>query len=152
MNLTKSNLVTISENARTAIEGAAILVTGAGGSIGSALSRQLLNLSPRKLILLELSEHDLYLLDLKLRLREQGETVATVLGDIRDKDLLDQIFSVHRPEIVFHAAACKHVVLLERQIHTALSVNLIGTYVVARMANRYCARKVASLSTDKAVN
>jgi FlaA1/EpsC-like NDP-sugar epimerase len=145
-------VVPISQAARAAIEGTAILVTGAGGSLGSAVTKQLLSLSPRRLILLELSEHELHRLDLELDLRDRNGIIVPVLGDIRDELLMNDVFSQHRPEIVFHTAACKHVALLERQIYAALSVNLLGTYLVARMASKYEVRKFISLSTDKAVN
>jgi FlaA1/EpsC-like NDP-sugar epimerase len=145
-------LVPISANARAAIEGTVTLVTGAGGSIGSALTKKILSLGPRKLILLELSEHEFYHLDLALGLRELGSTVVPVLGDVRDESLLNEVFEEQRPELVFHTAACKHVALLEQQLRAALSTNLTGTYLVAQAAMRYGARRVVTLSTDKAVN
>lgn len=128
------------------------MITGAGGSIGSALTKQILSLTPRKLILLELSEHHLYRLDLELGLRHLGRIVVPMLGDVRDEALMREVFEEQRPELVFHAAACKHVVLLEQQIGAALSTNLTGSYVVAQMAIQYGARRVITLSTDKAVN
>jgi len=128
----------------------AILITGAGGSIGSALSMRLAALRPPKLILLEVSESNLYAL--KRDWAIAGATCETtfILGSVTDEVLLDEIFAADSPRVVLHAAAFKHVPLMEEQPLAAIANNIFGTQSLTRVAARHCAR-VVLLSTDKAV-
>jgi len=136
----------------SAVAGRGVLVTGAGGSIGNALSRALVDLSPRSLILLDNSENNLFLTARSLEGAAAGVRVHPILGDITDGPLLDEIFGTFAPELVFHAAAYKHVPLLEGQPVAAVRNNVCGTHAVVRRAVERGARRVVLLSTDKAVN
>ena len=134
---------------------ASILVTGAAGSIGSALSLRLAALHPRKLILLDASEQSLYRLQTNLASAEptrNGPTahVRCILGNISDAPHLAEIFATHQPEFVFHAAAHKHVALLEENPIEAIANNALGTLALAECADRFQVRRIILLSTDKA--
>ncbi len=133
------------------IEGKVVLVTGAGGTIGGELSRQVVRYKPAKIILLENHATALFYREAELRgSLPEGEVVA-MLGDVRDQVLLERIFREERPQIVFHAAAHKHVHQLETNIHEGVSNNLLGTYHLARAADRYGVENFILISTDKAV-
>jgi FlaA1/EpsC-like NDP-sugar epimerase len=120
------------------------LVTGAGGSIGSELSRQIARYAPAKLLLLDHSEFNLYEIDRELRPATQSfESVVPLLTDIKDPGALEAIFAKYKPQVVFHAAAYKHVHLVEANVHSAILNNVLGT----RNAERF-----VMISTDKAVN
>jgi FlaA1/EpsC-like NDP-sugar epimerase len=125
------------------------LVTGAGGSIGSALSLRLAGLGVRKLILLDASEQALFRLDSRI---PDSPHVTTILGSVADHALLDEIFSVHRPELIFHAAAFKHVPLLEKHPLAAMANNIGSTQALVQEARRHNDSRVVLLSTDKAVD
>jgi FlaA1/EpsC-like NDP-sugar epimerase len=135
-----------------AVSGRSVLVTGAGGSIGFALARAVLDFSPRSLTLLDNSENSLFLAARSLEGRGRDARIHPVLGDINDRPLLDEIFAAYAPELVFHAAAYKHVTLLEGQRVAAVRNNVCGTHAVIQKALEYGARRVVLLSTDKAVN
>lgn len=133
-----------------------ILITGAGGSIGSALARRLAAANPRALILLDCDESRLQALRKSglrqsLRKTRHPERIHAILGGIRDAALLDAVFAAYRPRIVFHAAALKHVPLLEEQPLAAIATNIFGTLALAYAAHAHNARLVL-LSTDKAVS
>lgn len=134
------------------IEGKRVLVTGAGGSIGSALSQRLKSLSPAQLILLDHSENELYHLGVELEANCKSSHVMFVLGDVCDKPLLDEVFIRHRPQVVFHAAAFKHVPLSEQHPLAVIHNNVIGTYLLADGGIRHGVERLVLLSTDKAVN
>jgi FlaA1/EpsC-like NDP-sugar epimerase len=127
-----------------------ILITGAGGSIGSALARRLAAANPRALILLDNSEGSLHDLRQSLQYAPGAGCIQTLLGDVRDAALVDEIFSLYKPHIVFHAAALKHVPLLEEQPLAAIANNIFGTLALSDAAQDHRAR-VVLLSTDKAV-
>jgi FlaA1/EpsC-like NDP-sugar epimerase len=135
------------------LHGKSILVTGAGGSIGSSLALRLQRLSPRKLILLEVSESHLY--ELRSSFEKSTSALRNVtdpvcyLGSVTDEALLDEIFAQHRPDYVFHAAAHKHVSLLESHPLAALANNVLGTQALCMQAKAHGSR-VILLSTDKA--
>lgn len=129
-----------------------VLVTGAGGSIGSELCRQILGFNPKRLILLERSEENLFYIERELRERFPKQQIAPVIGDILNAATLERIFSQHLPEVIYHAAAYKHVPLMEENPREAIRNNVFGTRNVAEMANRFSARKFVLISTDKAVN
>lgn len=131
------------------MSGNIILVTGAGGSIGSEIVRQLSKYSPKKLILFDNNEFNLYHLDLELS--NQNINYSLVLGDIRDKKKLDSVFKEHSPKVVFHAAAYKHVPLLETQIDEAIKTNIFGTKNIIDLSIKYKIMRFVFISTDKAV-
>jgi len=126
-----------------------VLVTGAGGSIGSELCRQIMRFGPRRLVLYELSEFALYTVEEEFR----GRSVACVVGDVKDEAALAATFQRYRPDLVFHAAAYKHVPLMENDnAWQAVRNNVLGTWCVARAAIVHGAGEFVLISTDKAVN
>ena len=133
------------------INGKRILVTGAGGSIGKELSRQISRLGPAKLILLDRDESSLYYLNQELQ-REEFHESEVFVGDVTLPERMSFVFERFRPEIVFHAAAYKHVPMMELQGTEAIVNNVFGTLNVARNAGAYGARKFINVSTDKAVD
>ncbi|WP_417497191.1 SDR family NAD(P)-dependent oxidoreductase [Maricaulis sp.] len=139
------------EPARPLIEGKRVLVTGAGGTIGSELARLAAKLGPEKLILLDSSEANLYEIDLEFASRSPQVPWAAVLGDIRDAGRLEQVFADEKPDVVLHAAALKHVPMSERNPSEAVRTNVLGTMQTIQAAIRNGAQIVALISTDKAV-
>lgn len=140
---------------RTAFEGKRVLVTGGGGSIGSELCRQLMDFVPSQLVLYDISEN--YIYDLYTELEEKygamvRNTVFLRVGSIRDTDTLKRVFGEFHPEIVIHAAAHKHVPLMEDSPEQAIKNNVFGTYNVAVCAMEHGAKRFVMISTDKAVN
>ena len=129
-----------------------VLVTGAGGSIGSELCRQVAALKPARLVLLENSEFNLYTLEMELQQKFPQLLFTHCLGDVRDTTRVAQIFEKYQPEVVFHAAAYKHVPMLEDQVREAIKNNVLGTRTVALAADQYGASEFVLISTDKAVN
>ncbi len=129
-----------------------VLVTGAGGSIGTGLCRQICRFSPKKIILLERAESPLYEIDLELKKNFAQVDVVPVLADIRDKTELAAIFSRYGPEIVFHAAAYKHVPMLENHPWKAVENNICGTQNLVAAARDFGCDRFVFVSTDKAVN
>lgn len=133
------------------LEGKVVLVTGAGGSIGSELARQILGFHPRTLVLLDNAETPLYSIDMELRENPGATTVVPCIGDIRTFKGLDQIFRQHKPQVVYHAAAYKHVPMMELAPLDAVNNNILGTYKLASVACRHGVEKFVMISTDKAV-
>ena len=134
------------------MEGATVLVTGAGGSIGSELVRQIAGLGPERLILTELSEHALYLIDQEVRGAFPGLAVTASLLDVRDAEAVRRAMQAHRPNFVFHAAALKHVPIVEGQPCEGVLTNVCGSRAVADAAEEAGADAMVMVSTDKAVN
>lgn len=134
------------------ITGKTIMVTGAGGSIGSELCKQICRYSPLRIVLLERAESNLYEIDLQLKKDFTGIEIISVLADIQDKRELEQIFDMHHPNIVFHAAAYKHVPMLEAHPWKAVENNIIGTENIVDVSDRFECEKFVFVSTDKAVN
>ena len=128
-----------------------VLVTGAGGTIGGELARQAAQLGPKKLILLDASEYNLYRIDLELSETAPELPRAAVIGDVRDTALLDHLFANATPQIVFHAAAIKHVPIAEHNPEEAILTNVFGTINVAQAASRHGVQTMVLISTDKAV-
>jgi FlaA1/EpsC-like NDP-sugar epimerase len=128
-----------------------ILLTGAAGSIGSELARQIAAIRPARLVLLDQSESDLYFIHLELLEAHPGLALVPVICDITNQNRLAQVYAQHRPEYVIHAAAYKHVPLMETNVLEAVRNNVLGTLLVATNAVRYGAAKVLLVSTDKAI-
>jgi FlaA1/EpsC-like NDP-sugar epimerase len=134
------------------LENEVVLVTGAGGSIGSELCRQIARIGPAKLVLLDSAEPALFEIEREL-VRERGFlAAAAVVGDVKDAGKLRQVFDKYRPGVVFHAAAYKHVALMEANPVEAVRNNTLGTRVVADVAVEYGAKRFVLVSTDKAAN
>ncbi len=129
-----------------------VMVTGGGGSIGGELARQICRFEPKELILLDHSENGLFHINLELEGKWPGVEIVLVVADIRDREKMDKIFSGYRPEVVFHAAAHKHVPMMEYHPDEAVMNNIIGTKNVAELAERYGAERFVFISTDKAIN
>lgn len=134
------------------IQGKSVLVSGGGGSIGSELCRQIAKLNPARLIILEQSEFNLYAIDMELRRDCPTLSLICELVDVQDKVAVDQAFARYRPQVVFHAAAYKHVPMLESQVRAAVVNNVFGTLTLARAADQYRCESFVLISTDKAVN
>ncbi len=134
------------------LQGRCLLITGAGGSIGSALAELLLGFEPEELVLLEHHENSLFDLTQRLPAAHPGAPVRFVLGDVRDRTKLARVFAAHRPQVVFHLAAYKHVPLGEENPDQAVAVNVLATLGVAREAMAAGVEKLVYTSTDKAVN
>lgn len=133
--------------------GKTVLITGGGGSIGSELARQVAACKPKRLVIVDIYENNAYDIQQELLPKYKNELELFVeIGSVRDRARLDAIFSYHRPDIVFHAAAHKHVPLMERSICEAIKNNCLGTYNTADMAEKYGVKKFILISTDKAVN
>ena len=130
-----------------------VLVTGGGGSIGSELCRQIAKLSPRRLVVLDIYENNAYEIQQELS-RRYGDTLSlsVEIGSVRDRARLEEIFATYRPDVVFHAAAHKHVPLMEHSSAEVIKNNILGTYNTADMAEKYGTGKFILISTDKAVN
>jgi len=129
-----------------------ILVTGAGGSIGSEMCRQVCNFSPKLLLLIEQAENPLFYIERELRKQFPRVPITTIICNITDKIRVDEIFEKYKPQVVIHAAAHKHVPLMELNPGEAIKNNIVGTQIVADAADNYGAANVVMISTDKAVN
>lgn len=129
-----------------------VLVTGGGGSIGSELCRQAATQKPKTLIIFDIYENNAYELQMELRRQHPELNLVVLIGSVRDKGRVDYVFDKYRPDIVCHAAAHKHVPLMEDSPLEAIKNNVFGTYNVAEAADRYGARRMILVSTDKAVN
>lgn len=129
-----------------------VLVTGAGGSIGSEICRQIMRVGPKQLLLLGHGENSIYLINQELKNIYKDGPIIPIIADIRDKQQLDQIFTQYNPQVVFHAAAHKHVPLMEIQPMAAVLNNIYGTRNVADVAGRHGVERFVMISTDKAVN
>jgi FlaA1/EpsC-like NDP-sugar epimerase len=134
------------------LRGKTVLVTGGGGSIGSELCRQIAGLQPARLIVFERSEFNLYSIDLELRRTFPDVTLSTVLGDVCDSAGVNRLLKANRPDVIFHAAAYKHVPILEVQLREAVQNNVLGTWTVASLAGQHGCQAFVLISTDKAVN
>jgi len=134
------------------IKGKRIIVTGAGGSIGSELCRQLLDFCPQQLILVDHGEFNLYQIDKELQKANNYASCTSVLGDIRDHERMEWIFNEYSPDIIFNAAAYKHVPLVEANPAEGIKTNVLGTCMLADVAAKYQCKYFIQVSTDKAVN
>ena len=134
------------------LKGRTVLVTGGGGSIGSELCRQIAYFNPKKLIIFDIYENNAYDLQNELLMRFKKLNLEVLIGSVRDKERIDHVFDVCRPDVVFHAAAHKHVPLMELSPGEAVKNNVFGTLNVAQAADRYGVKRMVLISTDKAVN
>lgn len=134
------------------VSGKTVLVTGGGGSIGSELCRQLVKHGLKRLIIFDIYENSAYDIQQELKIDYSDADIVTLIGSVRNTSRLEWIFSEYRPDIVYHAAAHKHVPLMEDSPNEAVKNNVIGTLNVARMADRYKVKRFVMISTDKAVN
>ena len=151
--LGRPEVVLNQEELNTYFEGKTILVTGAGGSIGSELCRQIIRFSPKRLLLVGHGENSIYLIHRELQ-AAYGDTVELVpiIADVQDRNLIFDIMETYRPSVVYHAAAHKHVPLMEYNPHEAVKNNIFGTKNVAEAAKAANVEKFVMISTDKAVN
>ncbi|EZP59699.1 nucleoside-diphosphate sugar epimerase/dehydratase [Exiguobacterium sp. RIT341] len=137
---------------RSEIEGRTVLVTGAGGSIGSEICRQIIQFNPTTLLLLGHGENSIYLIERELRGLQTAINLIPVIADVQDRMRLEEVFAQHRPDVVFHAAAHKHVPLMEANPYESVKNNVYGTKNVAEVADRHQVERFVMISTDKAVN
>ncbi|QDV65117.1 polysaccharide biosynthesis protein [Crateriforma conspicua] len=134
------------------VSGKCVLVTGAGGSIGSEICRQLIRFEPKQLILLGRGENRIYHIEQELRHQVTATKLEPVIADIRDAHTIQAVFEQYRPDCVFHAAAHKHVPLMERSIREAIVNNVVGTRTVCDAADRFGVSRFVMISSDKAVH
>lgn len=137
---------------RTLLTGRRVLVTGAGGSIGSEICRQIMRFEPKELFILGRGENRIFFLNRELLALGKSTKITPIIADVSNAERVDGVFRDTRPEIVFHAAAHKHVPLMEANIPEAIRNNIYGTKVVADASDKYGAEKFVMISTDKAVN
>lgn len=148
--LGRDPVVLESDGIKDYIEGKIVLVTGAGGSIGSELCRQLVNFNPGKLLLLGHGENSIY--QIHRELHSKGIKLTPIIADVQDRIRMEDVFQRFKPQVVFHAAAHKHVPLMEENPSEAIKNNVFGTRNVAELSDRYGIEKFVLVSTDKAVN
>ncbi|MBO7497297.1 MAG: polysaccharide biosynthesis protein [Salinivirgaceae bacterium] len=134
------------------IKGKTMLVTGAAGSIGSEIVRQLIKFEPRNIVLFDQAETPMYDIEMELRDTCSASNITIVIGDITDHQRVEEVFNEFKPEIVYHAAAYKHVPMMENNPVEAVRNNVIGTRLIADMAVKYGVKRFVMVSTDKAVN
>ncbi|MGX6591137.1 polysaccharide biosynthesis protein [Cetobacterium ceti] len=140
------------DNIKELIENKTVFVTGGAGSIGSELARQICKYNPKKLITIDVNENTLYFLELELKRKYMDLEIISEICNIREKDKIELLFSKYRPNIVFHAAAHKHVPLMEHNPEEAIKNNIFGTKNVVDSADKYDVERFVLISTDKAVN
>ena len=129
-----------------------VLVTGAAGSIGSELARQIIGFNPKKIIILDQAETPLHYLRAELEKLNSNSKIRTIIGDVRNKEILKEVFVNFKPEVVYHAAAYKHVPMMEENPSQAIFANVIGTMNTAELAMEFGVKNFVFISTDKAVN
>ena len=134
------------------VSGKVIMVTGGGGSIGSELCRQIAEHSPKQLIIFDIYENNAYDIQQELVRKHPELDLVVLIGSVRDENRIDSIFEQYHPEIIYHAAAHKHVPLMEDSPNEAIKNNVLGTYNMVRMADKWNVKRFVQISTDKAVN
>ncbi len=137
---------------RQELTGKIILITGGAGSIGSEIVRQVIPFHPKKLVVVDQAESALYDLELELNEKFKWKNLETVLGDIRQADRMERVFEAFHPDVVFHAAAYKHVPVIENNPSEAILTNVEGTKIIADLSRKFGVKKFVMISTDKAVN
>lgn len=142
-----------SEEIESYIKGKVVLITGAAGSIGSEIFRQLIPFGAARIIGYEIDETEIFNLERELNgLKREDQELIFILGDVREKKRLDVVFKHYRPQVVFHSAACKHVPVVENFPEEAVKTNVLGTLNLVQAAVKYGCEKLVNISTDKAVN
>ena len=139
-------------NIKSLIDGNVVLVTGGGGSIGEELCRQIMLHNPKKLLMLDIYENSLYNIEIELKKKYPNNDIQAIIANIRDKDRIFELFEEYKPDIVFHAAAHKHVPLMENNPTEAIKNNVFGTYNLVEACDKYKTKRFILISTDKAVN
>ena len=134
------------------VKGKVVMVTGGGGSIGSELCRQIANYEPKQLIIVDIYENNAYDIQQDLKIKHPELNLKVLIASVRNTNRMEWIFSTYHPELVYHAAAHKHVPLMEESPNEAIKNNVIGTYKIAKMSVKYGVKKFVQISTDKAVN
>ncbi|NMA13933.1 MAG: polysaccharide biosynthesis protein [Clostridia bacterium] len=134
------------------IKGQVVMITGGGGSIGSELCRQVAHYNPKELLIFDSCENNVYDIDMELRATFPGLKIIPLVKDVRDRKSVTAVFKTYRPQVIFHAAAHKHVPLMEYNPEDAIKNNVMGTYHVAQAADMFGSQKFVLISTDKAVN
>lgn len=150
--LGRDAIVLEDEGIKDYIRGKVVLIPGGGGSIGSEISRQVLKYGPKMLIIFDNYENNAYNLENEIKGKYPDVEIKLVIGSIRDRNRLDNVFNKYRPDVIFHAAAHKHVPLMEESPGEAILNNIFGTLNLTEIADRYNVEKFVMLSTDKAVN
>ena len=150
--LERKPIVLNTESISSKLNNKTILVTGAAGSIGSEIVRQVLNFKPKKIIILDQAETPLNSLSLEIIGLNYKVEVQNVIADVRNFEVLDKIFHQYKPDVVYHAAAYKHVPMMEENPSQAIFTNVLGTKNVADLSNKYHVDRFVMVSTDKAVN
>ena len=133
------------------LQGKTVAITGAGGSIGSELCRQIIRFRPKALVLIEASEFNLYQIEMELRNERKFSNIHPAMGRVQDRPLMERIFEQYRPQVVFHAAACKHVPMVELNPWEAVSNNVVGSQVIMDTSDKFGVERCVFISTDKAV-
>ncbi len=150
--LGREQITVDSDEIAQTIENKVVLVTGGSGSIGSELCRQIASKNPKLLVIFDIYENTTYALERELKKSYPDLKYITLIGSVRDKTKIEDVFKTYKPSVVFHAAAHKHVPLMETSPNEAVKNNVIGTYNTVRMADKYNVKKFVLISTDKAVN
>ena len=150
--LGRDPIVLDNDNIGALINEKTILITGAGGSIGSELCRQIAKYEPKEMIILDIYENNLYDIELELKANYNNIKIIPIIASIRDKKKMDNVFKIYKPYVVFHAAAHKHVPLMEGSPLEAIKNNVFGTYNVVNCCDKYNVKRCILISTDKAVN
>ncbi|GAA4076252.1 hypothetical protein GCM10022389_22580 [Flavobacterium cheonanense] len=150
--LERKPIVLNTDSISSKLKGKSILVTGAAGSIGSEIVRQVLHFNPKKIILLDQAETPLHSLSLEILRLGLSVEVVNVIADVRDYAILERLFITYQPDVVYHAAAYKHVPMMEENPSQAIFTNVLGTKNVADLSNKYHVERFVMISTDKAVN
>ena len=140
------------KNIKELIHNKVVLVTGGGGSIGSELCRQIIRFEPKRLVIVDIYENNLYDIEQELKYNYPNAKIDAIVASVRDKDRLNEIFNEFKPYLVFHAAAHKHVPLMETSPLEAIKNNVFGTYNVVNCADEYNVKRFVLISSDKAVN
>jgi len=154
--LARDSIVIDKTNITREVAGKVVMVTGAAGSIGSEICRQLIRLNPSRIVMLDQAESPMYDLQFELKNTEEFkpmvERMVFVIGNVKDRQRMDEVFRIYAPQIIYHAAAYKHVPFMEENPYESIYVNVFGTKNIADLAIRYGAQKFVMVSTDKAVN
>jgi len=150
--LGRQEIVLNDESVQSMISDKVMMITGAGGSIGSELCTQVVGYGPKRLILFEITEFFLYNLELDLQKKFPDLEIVPIIGDVRNREKLEKVFEQYRPQVVLHAAAYKHVPIMEANPAEAVKTNILGTKIVAETSIKYDTERFVLISTDKAVN